>query len=63
MEGWGGGGNTRVVVLLIPTRIAGHILRRCLTLLLLLSAIEHLLEELELGICAGNEEDDPEEGG
>ena len=49
--------NTIVVVLLIPIRVTGHILRR-LVMLLLLSAIEHLLEELELGGCACDEQED-----
>jgi len=35
--------------LLVPSSVAGDVLG--LLLLLLLAAIEHLLEELELGIC------------
>ena len=54
-------GNTIVVVLLIPTRITRHILRR-LMMLLLSAVVEHLLEELELGVCACNEEDGCGEG-
>lgn len=45
----GGWKPTRFVGLLVPRGVAGDVLR--LLLLLLLAAVEHLLEELELGIC------------
>ena len=48
------GGQTAIVVLLIPIRITRHILR-CLMMLLLSALVEHLLEELELGVCACDE--------
>lgn len=41
---------TIVIIFLIPIRVASYVLR-LLTLLLLLSSLEHLLEELEL--CIG----------
>ena len=54
-------GNTIVIVLLIPVRVARHVLR-CLMMMLLPTLVEHLLEELELGICACEEEGCGEEG-
>jgi len=53
--GLGRGRNTTIVVLLVPIRVAGYIL--WLLLLLLPALIEHLLEELELGFCACDEEE------
>lgn len=53
---------TVVIVLLIPRGVRGHILR-FLPLLLLLAALEHLFEELELSICEGDEEEGGGEDG
>jgi len=56
-----------LVVLLVPIRVAGYVLGRLLLLLLLRVALEHLLEELELGGGEGEkgreEEDEGEEKG
>lgn len=49
------GRQTAVVILLIPIRIAWHILRPLLVVLLMSTLIEHLLEELELGAGACEE--------
>lgn len=45
---------TSFVVLPIPTRVAGNVLWWLLLLLLVL-ALKHLLEELELRCCEGQE--------
>lgn len=51
-------GDTLIVSCLVPTRVAGDVLG--LLLLLLLVALEHLLEELELGGCEGEEGENTE---
>ena len=58
---------TIVVILPVPTRIAGHVLLLLLSTtvawmtLLLPALVEHLVEEPELGVCEGGGEE--EEGG
>ena len=50
------GRQTTVVMLLIPIRIARHILRLLVAMLLMSPLVEHLFEELELGIDAREED-------
>jgi len=45
---------TGLISLLVPRSITGHVLR-LVVLLLLAAAVEHLLEELELCECEGEE--------
>lgn len=51
LNGLGGRVITILVVLLIPTGVARYVLWLLLSLLLLVSSLEHLLEETELGVC------------
>lgn len=53
-KGEGEGEITGFISLLIPLRITGHVLR-LLLLLVLVAALEHLFEELELGCAEGEE--------
>ncbi len=61
MDGWIGedkGVRTAFIGVLIPPGVRGDVLG--LLLLLLVAALEHLLEELELGGCEGEEEEEDE---
>lgn len=49
-----------LVILLVPIRVARHVLRLLSVLLLLSAVVEHLLEELEL--CGGGADEKEGEG-
>lgn len=59
IDGSGGSRQTVFVVFPVPVRVAGDVLG--FLVLLLRVRLEHLLKELELGCCEGEEEGEKEE--